>query len=144
MREQLKSKHKELEMKLKELQPKIDEINLKREEEIQKVKTKYNHMIYDVSHTAQQLEDEFYNDLIKSFIEIVTREFDIKRSSDTYEVSNEFKIYREEIGQFDKFPEELINKMHRVINGDPIDNIMYELGLVFGIGPKVKLQASDV
>ena len=127
MREQLKSKHKELEMKLKELQPKIDEINLKREEEIQKVNTKYNHMLYDVSHTAQQLEDEFYNDLIKSFIEIVTREFDIKRSSDTYEVSNEFKIYREEIGQFDKFPEELINKMHRVINGDPIDNIMYEL-----------------
>ena len=127
MREQLKSKHKELEMKLKELQPKIDEINLKREEEIQKVNTKYNHMLYDVSHTAQQLEDEFYNDLIKSFIEIVTREFDIKRSSDTYEVSNEFKIYQEEIGQFDKFPEELINKMHRVINGDPIDNIMYEL-----------------
>ena len=127
MREQLKSKHKELEMKLKELQPKIDEINLKREEEIQKVNTKYNHMLYDVSHTAQQLEDEFYNDLIKSFIEIVTREFDIKRSSDTYEVSNEFKIYREEIGQFDKFPEELINKMLRVINGDPIDNIMYEL-----------------
>ena len=127
MREQLKSKHKELEMKLKELQPKIDEINLKREEEIQKVNTKYNHMLYDVSHTAQQLEDEFYNDLIKSFIEIVNREFYIKRSSDTYEVSNEFKIYREEIGQFDKFPEELINKMLRVINGDPIDNIMYEL-----------------
>ena len=127
MSEPLKSILKELEMKLKELQPKIDEINLKREEEIQKVNTKYNHMLYDVSHTAQQLEDEFYNDLIKSFIEIVTREFDIKRSSDTYEVSNEFKIYQEEIGQFDKFPEELINKMHRVINGDPIDNIMYEL-----------------
>ena len=127
MSEPLKSRLKELEMKLKELQPKIDEINLKREEEIQKVNTKYNHMLYDVSHTAQQLEDEFYNDLIKSFIEIVTREFDIKRSSDTYEVSNEFKIYREEIGQFDKFPEELINKMLRVINGDPIDNIMYEL-----------------
>ena len=127
MSEPLKSILKELEMKLKELQPKIDEINLKREEEIQKVNTKYNHMLYDVSHTAQQLEDEFYNDLIKSFIEIVTREFDIKRSSDTYEVSNEFKIYQEEIGQFDKFPEELINKMLRVINGDPIDNIMYEL-----------------
>ncbi len=127
MSEPLKSRLKDLEMKLKELQPKIDEINLKREEEIQKVNTKYNHMIYDVSHTAQQLEDEFYNDLIKSFVVIVTREFDIKRSSDTYEVSNEFKIYREEIGQFDKFPEELINKMHRVINGDPIDNIMYEL-----------------
>ncbi len=127
MSEQLKSKLKELETKKKELQPKLDEINLKREEEIQEVNKKYDHMIYDINYTAQQLEDEFYNDLIKGFVEIVTREFDIKRSTDIYEVSNEFKIFREEIGQFDKFPEELINKMHRVINGDPIDNIMYEL-----------------
>lgn len=127
MSEQLKSKLKELEAKKKELQPKLDEINLKREEEIQEVNKKYDHMIYDVNYTAQQLEDEFYNDLIKGFVEIVTREFDIKRSSDIYEVSNEFKIYREEIAQFDNFPEELINKMHRVIKGDPIENIMYEL-----------------
>ena len=127
MSEQLKSKLKELEAKKKELQPKLDEINLKREEEIQEVNKKYDHMIYDINYTAQQLEDEFYNDLIKGFVEIVTREFDIKRSTDIYEVSNEFKIFREEIGQFDKFPEELINKMHRVINGDPIENIMYEL-----------------
>ena len=127
MSDQLKSKLKELEAKKKELQPKLDEINLKREEEIQEVNKKYDHMIYDINYTAQQLEDEFYNDLIKGFVEIVTREFDIKRSTDIYEVSNEFKIFREEIGQFDKFPEELINKMHRVINGDPIENIMYEL-----------------
>ena len=127
MSEQLKSKFKELENKKKELQPKIDEINAKREEEIEKINKKYNHMIYDVNYTAQQLEYEFYNDLIKSFVEIVTREFDIKRSSDIYEVSNEFKIYRQEIAQFDIFPEELINKMHRVINGDPIDDIIYEL-----------------
>ncbi len=127
MSEQLKSKLKELEAKKKELQPKLDEINLKREEEIQEVNKKYDHLIYDVNYTAQQLEDEFYNDLIKAFIEIVTREFDIKRSTDIYEVSNEFKIYREEIAQFEKFPEELINKMHKVINGDPIENIMYEL-----------------
>jgi len=127
MSEQLKSKLKELEAKKKELHPKIDEINAKREDEIQKVNKKYDHMIYDVNYTAQQLEDEFYIDLIKSFVEIVTREFDLKRSSDIYEVSNEFKIYREEIAQFDIFPEELINMMHRVITGDPIENIMYDL-----------------
>ncbi|NVM35723.1 MAG: hypothetical protein HWN81_09020 [Candidatus Lokiarchaeota archaeon] len=127
MSEQLKSKIKELETKKNELQPKIDEINSKREEEIQKINTKYDHMIYDINYTAQQLEDEFYNDLIKSFIMIVTREFDIKRSSDIYEISNEFKIYREEIAQFDIFPQELINMMHRVINGDPIENIMYDI-----------------
>ncbi len=127
MSDKINSKLKELESKKKELQPKIDEINLKREEEIQDVNKKYDHMLYDVNYTAQQLVDEFYNDLIKSFIEIATREFDIKRSSDIYEVSNEFKDYQKSISQFDMFPEELINKMHRVINGDPIENIMYEL-----------------
>ena len=127
MSDKINSKLKELESKKKELQPKIDEINLKREEEIQDVNKKYDHMVYDVNYTAQQLENEFCNDLIKSFIEIVTREFDIKRSSDIYEVSSEFKDYQKSISQFDMFPEELINKMHRVIIGDPIENIMYEL-----------------
>ncbi|MCK4480889.1 MAG: hypothetical protein KAV01_10210 [Candidatus Lokiarchaeota archaeon] len=127
MSDKLDSKLKELEIKKKKLQPKIDEINLKREEEIQDVNKKYDHMIYDVNYTAQQLEDEFYNDLIKSFVEIVMREFDIKRSTDIYEVSNEFKDYRETISQFNMFPEELIIMMHKVINGDPIENIMYEL-----------------
>ncbi len=127
MSDQLKSKLKELEIKKKELRPKIDDINAKREEEIQRVNKKYDHLIYDVDYTARQLEDEFYNDLIKSFVQIVTREFDLKRSSDMYELTNEFKDYRQSIGQFDMFPEELINKLHRVINGEPIESIMYDL-----------------
>jgi hypothetical protein len=127
MDEQLKSKLEELEIKKKELQPKIDEINAKREGEIQKVNQKYDHMIYEVNYTAQHLENEFYNDLIKSYIEIVTREFDRKRSSDLYEVSKEFKDYKELIAEFDMFPEELIHRMQKVINGAPIEDIMYEL-----------------
>jgi len=127
MKDQLKSRLNELEVKKKELQPKIDEINAKREEEIQMVNQKYDHMIYDVNFTAQQIENEFYNDLIKSYIEIVTREFDRKRSSDLYEVSSEFKDYKEGIAEFDMFPRELIDKMHKVINGDPIEDIMYEI-----------------
>ena len=132
MNDQLKSRLNELEIKKKELQPKIDEINAKREEEIEKVNQKYDHMIYDVNYTAEQLEIEFYNDLIKSYIEIVTREFDRKRSSDIYEVSNEFKDYTESIAEFAIFPEELINKMHKVINGAPIEEIMYELDKIQG------------
>ncbi|MFX0006533.1 MAG: hypothetical protein ACFFA7_16430 [Promethearchaeota archaeon] len=127
MDEQLKSKLEELEIKKKELQPKIAEINAKREGEIQKINQKYDHMIYEVNYTAQHLENEFYNDLIKSYIEIVTREFDRKRSSDIYEVSNEFKDYKESIAEFDMFPEQLIHKMHKVINGAPIEDIMYVL-----------------
>jgi len=127
MSDQFKSKLKELETKKKELQPKIDEINAKREEEIQKVNKKYDHLIYDVDYTARQLEEEFYNDLIKSFVQIVTREFDLKRSSDMYEITDEFKDYRQSIAQFDIFPEELINKLHKVINGEPIESIIYDL-----------------
>ncbi len=122
-----KSKINEMELKKKELQPKIDEINAKREEELQKVNQKYDHMIFDINYTAQQLENEFYNDLINSFVQIVTREFDRKRSSDIYEVSSEFKDYKESIGEFDMFPKELIDRMHKIINGAPIEDIMYEL-----------------
>ncbi|MFX1371798.1 MAG: hypothetical protein ACFFCE_08050 [Promethearchaeota archaeon] len=127
MIDKLKSMLKELEIKKKELQPKINEINLKREEEIQKINQKYDHLLYDVNYTTRQLENEFYNDLIKSFIMIVTREFDLKRSSDIYDISNEFKVYKDEIAQFSEFPEDLIEKMDKVINGAPIENIMYEL-----------------
>ncbi len=127
MSDQLKSILKELELKKKELQPKIDEINAKREEEIQSVNKKYDHLIYDVNYTVQQIKDEFYNDLIKSFVQIVTREFDLKRSSDMYEITDEFKDYRNSIAEFDMFPEELVNKLHRVIKGEPIESIMYEL-----------------
>ncbi|MFX1380418.1 MAG: hypothetical protein ACFFA4_15135 [Promethearchaeota archaeon] len=126
----MKSKLEQLEIRKKELQPKIDEINAKREEELLKVNKKYDHMIYDVNYIAEQLENEFCNDLIKSYIEIVTREFDRKRSSDIYEVSNEFKNYRKLIVEFDMFPEELIDKIQKVIEGAPIENIMYDLDKV--------------
>ncbi|MFX1600046.1 MAG: hypothetical protein ACFFB6_05565 [Promethearchaeota archaeon] len=127
MSDQLKSKLKELEMNKKEQIPKIDEINSKREEEIQKINTKYDHMIYDINYTSQQLENEFFNDLIQSFVIIVSREFDRKRSSDIYDVSNEFKDYKESVAEFDMFPEELIYRMQKVINGNPIEDIIYDL-----------------
>ena len=84
-------------------------------------------MIYDINYTAQQLEDEFYNDLIKSFVEIVTREFERKRSSDLYEISYEFKDYAESVSEFDIFPKELVQRMQKVMNGDPIEDIVYDL-----------------
>ena len=123
----LKLKLKELESKKKEMQPKIDELNAKREEEIQKVNKKYDHMIYDINYTAQKIEDEFYNDLIKSFVEIIRREFDKKRSSDIYKVSKQFTDYKLSITKFEMFPKELIDRMHKVMNGTPIEDIMYDL-----------------
>ncbi len=127
MIEQLKSKLKELADRKKELQPKLDEIEAKRAEEIQGVNTKYDHMLYDLNYNVQKILDEFYNDLIKSFVEIVSREFDAKRSQEIYEITNDFRTYAELISDFDMFPPELIQKLKNVINGHPIEEIVYEL-----------------
>ena len=124
---QLKSKLEELEIKKNAIKPEIDEINLKREEEIQTVNKKYDHMVYELNYEIKKFEDKIYNEIIQSFVDISSRELDIKRSTDTYSVSDEFKEYREKIARFESFPEELVEKLHRVVNGDPIENIIYEL-----------------
>ncbi|MHA2088197.1 MAG: hypothetical protein ACW972_07965, partial [Promethearchaeota archaeon] len=54
-------------------------------------------------------------------------ELDFKRSTTLYSVSDELKEFKEKIARFESFPEELLNKLHKVINGDPIENIIYEL-----------------
>ncbi|KKK42901.1 hypothetical protein LCGC14_0891340 [marine sediment metagenome] len=124
---QLKSKLEELEIKKNAIKPKINEINLKREEEIQTVNKKYDHMVYELNYEIQKFEDDIYNELIQSFVDITSRELDIKRSTELYSVSDDFKEYRESIARLENFPEELVEKLHRVINGDPIENIIYEL-----------------
>ena len=55
------------------------------------------------------------------------KEFDAKRSTGEYTVTDEFKEYKDSIAQFKKFPRELIDRLHKVINGDPIENIAYDL-----------------
>jgi len=124
---QLKSKVEELEIKKNDIKPEIDRINLKRDEEIQTVNKKYDHMVYELNYEIQKFENKIHNEIIQSFVDISSRELDIKRSTDLYSVSDEFKEYREKIARFESFPEELVEKLHRVVNGDPIENIIYEL-----------------
>jgi len=124
---QLKSKVEELEIKKNDIKPEIDRINLKRDEEIQTVNKKYDHMVYELNYEIQKFENKIHNEIIQSFVDISSRELDIKRSTDLYSVSDEFKEYREKIAKFESFPEELVEKLHRVVNGDPIENIIYEL-----------------
>jgi len=124
---QLKSKVEELEIKKNDIKPEIDRINLKRDEEIQTVNKKYDHMVYELNYEIQKFENKIFNEIIQSFVNISSRELDIKRSTDLYSVSDEFKEYREKIARFESFPEELVEKLHRVVNGDPIENIIYEL-----------------
>ena len=124
---QLKSKLEELEAKKNSLKPKIDEINSKREEEIQKVNQKYDHMVYELNYEVQKIENEIHNEMIQSFVDITSKELDLKRSTTLYSVSDELKDFKENIAKFESFPEELVDKLHKVINGDPIENIIYEL-----------------
>ncbi|MFX1320982.1 MAG: hypothetical protein ACFFAQ_04975 [Promethearchaeota archaeon] len=122
-----KSKLEELEQRKKELQPKIEELNTKKEEEIAEINKKYDHLIYEINYEVQKFENEIINEMIDSFLKIVMKEFDAKRSTSEYTITDEFKEYKDSIAQFKMFPKELIDKLHQVINGDPIENIVYDL-----------------
>jgi hypothetical protein len=127
MTNHLESKLKELELKKKALKPRIDEINAEREKEIQDVNKKYDHIVYEVNYEIEQFENSVYNELIESFLDIVTKELEIKRNDSLYSVSSQFKEYRENIAKFEIFPKELIEKLDKVIDGGPIEEILYIL-----------------
>jgi len=127
MIDQLKSKLEDLEIKKQDIKPKVDEINAKREEELQNVNKKYDHMISEINVEIEKLENKLNNDLIQSYEKIVMQEFDAKRSTSMYSITDGFKTYRNSIAEFDFFPKELLNRLDKVINGAPIDNLAYDL-----------------
>lgn len=121
------TKLEELEQRKKGLEPKFEEINNQREKEIQRVNTKYDHVIADINYEIKQIENSIYNEMIESFVNIISRELEVKRSNSLYSVSEEFKEYRESISKLTLFPKELIEKLDKVINGSPIEDIIYIL-----------------
>ena len=127
MIEELKSKLKELELKRNELQPKIDEIEGKRAEELQEVNKKYDHMVADVNTEVQDFKNKIMNEIITLFSKVVMDEFDAKRSIGDYMVTDNFKDFRESVLELEMFPKELIERLDKVIDGDPIENIAYDL-----------------
>jgi len=127
MIEELKSKLKELELKKRELQPKIDEIEAKRAEELQEVNKKYDHMVNDGNVEVQDFKNKIINKIIDLFSKIVMDEFDAKRSTSDYMVTDNFKDFRESVLELEMFPKELIERLDKVIEGDPIENIAYDI-----------------
>ena len=127
MIEELKSKLKELELKKSELQPKIDEIESKRAEELQEVNKKFDHMVADVNIEVQDFKNKIMNEIIDLFSKVVMDEFDAKRSTSDYMVTDKFKDFRESVLELELFPKELIERLDKVIDGDPIENIAYDL-----------------
>jgi len=121
------TKLEELEQRKKALEPKFEEINSQREKEIQSVNTKYDHIIADINYEIKQIENSIYNEMIESFANIINRELEVKRSNSLYSVTEEFKEYRESISKLTLFPKELIEKLDKVINGSPIEDIIYIL-----------------
>jgi len=123
----LLTKLDELEQRKRTLEPKLKDINNERDVEIQKVNTKYDHIIADLNYEIKQIEDGIYNEIINSFINIITRELEVKRSDSLYSVSDELKKYREDVSELSLFPKELVEKLDHIINGSPVEEVIYIL-----------------
>lgn len=127
MIENLKSKLKELEIKKANIRPKIEEIEEKRAIELQEINKKYDHIVNDVNIEVEHFEQKIRNEIIDLFVKVIMDEFDAKRSTSDYEVTVKFKEFRDSIMEIDIFPSELIERLDKVINGDPIENVAYDI-----------------
>ncbi|MFW9771237.1 MAG: hypothetical protein ACFFFB_01260 [Candidatus Heimdallarchaeota archaeon] len=123
----IKSKLEELERKKHQLKPKIDKIEEERQAALAEVNKKYGHMIDDVKQEVIQLESQIMNHVLDVFEKLVMNEFNAKRSTSDYVVTDHFKEFRDEILEVEIFPKELIEKIDMVIDGEPIENIAYNL-----------------
>ena len=127
MTEHLESKLKELEIKKLELQPKIDEIEAKKAEEVQELNRKYDHMIQDANSEVDDFGQKIMDDIIDLFSKVVMEEFDAKRSTSEYMVTENFKEFRNSVSKIELFPRDLIDRLDKVIEGGLIENVAYDL-----------------
>ena len=127
MIQQLKSKLKELETKKQELQPKITKIEVRKAEEIQELNKKYDHLIQDANIEVQEFEQKIMDDLIDLFSKIIMEEFEQKRSTSEYSLTDNFKEFRNAISEIEFFPKALVERLDKVIEGDLIENVAYDL-----------------
>ena len=127
MIEDLKSKLNELKEKKQALKPKLEEIEARRTDALTKINKKFDHMVADANIEVNQFEQKILNDLIKLFSTTIMNEFDQKRSTSEYILTEKFKAYRDSFAEIEMFPKELIERMDKVINGGLIENIAYDL-----------------
>ena len=72
-------------------------------------------------------EQNIMNDIIGLFSKAVMNEFDTKRSTSEYKVTQNFKEFREKVSEIKLFPRDLIERLDEVIDGGLIENIAYDL-----------------
>ncbi|TFG16508.1 MAG: hypothetical protein EU531_06285 [Promethearchaeota archaeon] len=124
---QITSKLEELEAKKSALSPRIEEIEEKRNEELAEVNKKYDHLVEDASIEVENFENKIMNEMIDLFVKVVMEEFDAKRSTSDYVLTDKFKDFREEITKIKIFPQELVERLDKVIEGDPVEKIAYDI-----------------
>ena len=127
MIEDIKAKLAKLELMKSDASPRILELNEKRAEAIAEINKKYDHLVEDISIEVKDFENRIIGSLIDSFIKIIMEEFDAKRSTSEYTLTDRFKNFRENMAEVNLFPPELIERMDKVINGDPIENLAYDI-----------------
>ncbi len=125
-------KLKLLEIRKSDASPRIKELEEKRAEEIAEVNKKYDHMIDDVSTEVNEFERSILKELISSFIKVIMDEFDAKRSTSEYILTDQFRAFREEMSEISIFPKDFISRMDKVIDGDPIENLAYDIEKIEG------------
>ena len=84
-------------------------------------------MIQDVNAEVEDFEQKIMNDIIDLFSKVVMDEFDTKRSTSEYMVTENFKDFRESVSEIELFPRDLIERLDKVIEGGLIENIAYDL-----------------
>lgn len=128
MIEQLKEKLKNLEIKEIKVKPKIQELEKKRDEEINAITEKYEKLIVEVNLEVVNYDKEVFNALINSLVDSVMSEFDAKRSTSEYAVTNEIKEYRQFIAKVEMFPKELVEKLDKIVDGtEQIESLAYDI-----------------
>ena len=127
MIQSIKAKLKELEIRRSDASPRIMELEEKRAEELAEVNKKFDHMIDDVSTEVNEFERSILKELIDAFVKVIMDEFDAKRSTSEYMLTDQFRNFREEMSDISIFPRDLIERMDKVIEGDPIENVAYDI-----------------
>ncbi|TFG01363.1 MAG: hypothetical protein EU539_14125, partial [Promethearchaeota archaeon] len=128
MIEEIINKIEELKNLEKEIEPKIDELNSQRDNEIKKINQKYDEKISHVSNEVETYRKNLMKLIYDSFEKAIMNEFDAKRSTSEYSITPQIREYKEAMKKVEFFPEELIEKLEKVIaQEEPIENLAYDL-----------------
>ena len=94
---------------------------------MQELKRKFDHMILDANSEVVDFVQKIMNEVIDLFLKVVMDEFDAKRSTSEYMVTDNFKDFRNGVSKIGLFPRDLIDRLDNVIEGGLIENIAYDI-----------------